>query len=109
MKKQTNIFVNIISGPEDIAVFPPNGIYQQSVTLIARMWPPVEAGPSTTRLWGIPAVFWGIFIGCAIVLILVLATLFFCCWLLPKRRKILSPTRYTNNNTQGKQNDIKTF
>ncbi|XP_059608221.1 uncharacterized protein LOC132256057 [Phlebotomus argentipes] len=83
----------VYPGPEDVSVrLPSQGIYQQSVTLTARMWPPVEAGPQRT-VWGLPAVVWGVVIGCTVVGVLVLATLFFCCWLLPRSRKFLSPSR----------------
>ncbi|GAB0086918.1 G-box-binding factor-like [Sergentomyia squamirostris] len=88
----TEAFI-VYPGPEDVSIQRPSeGIYQQSVTLTARMWPPVEAGPQRT-VWGLPAIVWGVVIGCTIVGVLVLATLFFCCWLLPRSRKFLSPSR----------------
>ncbi|XP_055700476.1 uncharacterized protein LOC129800235, partial [Phlebotomus papatasi] len=88
----TEAFI-VYPGPEDVTIRRPSeGIYQQSVTLTARMWPPVEAGPQRT-VWGLPAVVWGVVIGCTVVGVLVLATLFFCCWLLPRSRKFLSPSR----------------
>uniref|UniRef100_A0A1B0CMP8 Uncharacterized protein n=1 Tax=Lutzomyia longipalpis TaxID=7200 RepID=A0A1B0CMP8_LUTLO len=83
----------VYPGPDDVSISRPSeGIYQQSVTLTARMWPPVEAGPQRT-VWGLPAVVWGVVIGCTVVGVLVVATLFFCCWLLPRSRKFLSPSR----------------
>lgn len=81
------------SGPDDVLInHTANGLYQQSVTLTARMWPPIEAGPPKTFL-GLPAViWWGVLFGCFIILLLTLASFFLCCWLLPRRReKILSP------------------
>lgn len=70
--------------------------HQQSVTLTARMWPPaIEAGPTNT-VWGLPTLVWGILIGCSILAVLALAALFLCCWLLPRSRKFLSPTRCTS-------------
>lgn len=89
-------------GPDDIPLQYSNGLYQQSVTLTARMWPPIEAGSPKT-FWGLPAIIWG-FIACAILLvILILAALFVCCWLLPRRRKILSPNRFnTPTNASGR-------
>lgn len=86
----------MLSGPEDVTLnynYSPNGVYQQSVTLTARMWPPIEAG-SPKVVWGLPVVVWCIVFGCLLVVILILVALLLCCWLLPKRRKVLSPTRY---------------
>lgn len=84
----------VLSGPEDVFIYnASHGLYHQSVTLTARMWPPIEAGPPSS-IWGLPAIVWGILIGCLVIALLILATLFFCCWLLPKKRKFLSPTRY---------------
>lgn len=88
-------------GPEDVSInHTANGFYQQSVTLTARMWPPIEAG-SPKLFLGLPVVvWWGILTGCFIILLLTLASLFLCCWLLPRRRqKILSPTRVIGGAT----------
>lgn len=73
------------------------GLYQQSVTLTARMWPPIEAG-SPKIIWNLPVVIWSLIIG-FVVIIIILASLFFCCWLLPRHRKILSPTRDCTSTT----------
>lgn len=84
------------SGPNNV-LNTSTGLYQQSVTLTARMWPPIEAG-SPKIIWHLPVVIWSIIIG-FIVIIFILASLFLCCWLLPKHRKILSPTRDCTSTT----------
>lgn len=98
----TRISICSISGPEDVEIrrFSDGLFHQQSVTLTARMWPPVEAGPPSNTVWGLPTLAWGILIGCTVLAILTLATFFLCCWLLPRSRKFLSPTRrYTSTRT----------
>ncbi len=80
----------IISGPNHV-LNTSTGLYQQSVTLTARMWPPIEAG-SPKIIWGLPVVVWSIIIG-FVIIIFILASILLCCWLLPRHRKILSPTR----------------
>lgn len=92
-----------LAGPEDVTLnynYSPNGLYQQSVTLTARMWPPIEAG-SPKVVWGLPVVVWCIVFGCLLVVILILVALLLCCWLLPKRRKVLSPTRFEAASQNG--------
>lgn len=86
----------MILGPNNV-LNTSTGLYQQSVTLTARMWPPIEAG-SPKIIWGLPVVIWSIIIG-FVVIIFILASLFLCCWLLPRHRKILSPTRDCTSTT----------
>ena len=82
-------------GPEDILIYnSSDGVYQHSVTLTARMWPPIEATPENSSIWGLPTIFWGILIGFVIIIVISLITIFLCCWLLPRKRKFLSPTRF---------------
>lgn len=95
----SNLFIYLflfILGPSNV-LNTSTGLYQQSVTLTARMWPPIEAG-SPKIIWGLPVVIWSIIIG-FIVIIFILASLFLCCWLLPRHRKILSPTRDCTSTT----------
>lgn len=85
----------LCAGPEDVTFAPhhsPNGLYQQSVTLTARMWPPIEAG-SPRIVFGLPIVVWCILLGCLLLVVLVLLALLLCFWLVPRRRKLLSPQR----------------
>lgn len=70
-----------------------HGVYQQSVTLTARMYP-IEAVIDDKSIWGIPAIIWGVIIGFGLILIIILATLFFCCWLQPRSRKTQTPNYY---------------
>ncbi|KAG4071844.1 hypothetical protein HA402_006005 [Bradysia odoriphaga] len=86
----------VLSGPNNV-LNTSTGLYQQSVTLTARMWPPIEAG-SPKIIWGLPVVIWSIIIG-FIVVAFILASLLLCCWLLPRHRKILSPTRDCTSTT----------
>lgn len=80
------LFPSFISGPEDINDFK-DGLYQWSVTLTARMWPPIESG-SPKHFLGLPLiVWWGILSGCLIVLLILFILSFFFCWLLPRRRQ----------------------
>lgn len=93
---------NIFAGPEDVHIRRlDNGLFdQQSVTLTASMHhpPAVEAaGPATNTIWGLPTLAWGILIGCSLLAVLSLATLFLCCWLFPRSRKFLSPTRCSSS------------
>lgn len=87
--------------PQDALLNLPHGvIHQQSVTMVAQLFPPaIEASPSNL-VWGLPTLAWGILIGCSVLAVLSLATLFLCCWLLPRTRKILSPTRCSSTRTQ---------
>ncbi|XP_055382457.1 probable transcription-associated protein 1 [Condylostylus longicornis] len=85
----------VVPGPDDILIYnSSDGLYQQSVTLTARMWPPVEQGPPTTLFWGLPPIIWGIIIGFLIIVLVILAGVFICFWLLPRKHKFLSPTRF---------------
>ncbi|XP_062534420.1 G-box-binding factor-like isoform X2 [Armigeres subalbatus] len=87
----------VLPGPEDVLLFnSSNGLYQQSVTLTARMYP-IEA-TAAKSIWGLPTLIWGILIGTIVILIVILATLFFCCWLQPRSRKLLSSSYYTGSN-----------
>lgn len=90
------------AGPEDVTIDyrSPNGLYQQSVTLTARMWPPIEAG-SPKIVWGLPVVVWCILLGCLLLVVLVLLALLLCYWLVPRRRKLLSPTRFNRSGIGG--------
>lgn len=73
-------------GPEDITDFK-DGLYQWSVTLTARMWPPIESG-SPKQFLGLPViVWWGILSGCLIVFLILFLLTFIFCWLLPRRRQ----------------------
>lgn len=62
-------------------------IHLQSVTLTARMWPPIEAEPNI--FLGLPYIVWGIIIGCGTIALLILASLFFYFYLLPRQQKFL--------------------
>ncbi|XP_021710957.1 probable basic-leucine zipper transcription factor P [Aedes aegypti] len=87
----------VLPGPEDVLLFnSSNGLYQQSVTLTARMYP-IEATVAKS-IWGLPTLIWGILIGTIVILIVILATLFFCCWLQPRTRKLLSSSYYTGSS-----------
>ena len=87
----------LLAGPEDILIVnKTNGIYKQSVTLTARMYP-IEANVNSS-IWGLPALIWGLLLGTIVILLLILATLFFCCWLQPKTRKLLNSSYYTANS-----------
>nr|XP_029730053.1 BMP-2-inducible protein kinase-like [Aedes albopictus]XP_029730057.1 BMP-2-inducible protein kinase-like [Aedes albopictus]XP_029730063.1 BMP-2-inducible protein kinase-like [Aedes albopictus]XP_029730067.1 BMP-2-inducible protein kinase-like [Aedes albopictus]XP_029730072.1 BMP-2-inducible protein kinase-like [Aedes albopictus]XP_029730078.1 BMP-2-inducible protein kinase-like [Aedes albopictus]XP_029730082.1 BMP-2-inducible protein kinase-like [Aedes albopictus]XP_029730084.1 BMP-2-indu len=87
----------VLPGPEDVLLFnSSNGLYQQSVTLTARMYP-IEA-TAAKSIWGLPTLIWGILIGTIVILIVILATLFFCCWLQPRTRKLLSSSYYTGSS-----------
>lgn len=57
------------------------------------MWPPIEAG-SPKIVWGLPVVVWCILLGCLLLVVLILLALLLCFWLVPRRRKLLSPTRF---------------
>lgn len=84
-------FASFFAGPDDINQSK-NGLYQWSVTLTARMWPPIEVGSPT--LFGLPIVIWGILTGCLIVLLIALLLLFLFCWFLPRRRqKLINSTQ----------------
>ncbi|KAJ6645562.1 hypothetical protein Bhyg_00768, partial [Pseudolycoriella hygida] len=84
----------VLSGPSNV-LNTSTGLYQQSVTLTARMYPPIEAdSPKIIS----PVIIWSIIIG-VVLIVLILATLFFCCWLLPRHKKILSPTRDCTSTT----------
>ncbi|XP_058119537.1 homeobox protein 13-like isoform X3 [Anopheles coustani] len=103
---QTNDFV-VLPGPEDVLLLnTTTGLYQQSVTLTARMYP-IEA-TAAKSIWGLPTLIWGILIGTVVILILILATLFFCCWLQPRTRKLLNSSYYTTaaNNGNASQSSI---
>uniref|UniRef100_A0A182IKD2 Uncharacterized protein n=1 Tax=Anopheles atroparvus TaxID=41427 RepID=A0A182IKD2_ANOAO len=103
---QTNDFV-VLPGPEDVLLLnTTTGLYQQSVTLTARMYP-IEA-TAAKSIWGLPTLIWGILIGTVVILILILATLFFCCWLQPRTRKLLNSNYYTTaaNNGNASQSSI---
>ncbi|XP_055544855.1 G-box-binding factor-like isoform X1 [Wyeomyia smithii] len=87
----------VLPGPEDVLLFnSTNGLYQQSVTLTARMYP-IEA-TAAKSIWGLPTLIWAILIGTIVILIVILATLFFCCWLQPRTRKLLGSTYYTGSS-----------
>lgn len=91
----------LIAGPEDVSINQPSlGLYQASVTLTARMWPPVEAG-SPTAFLGVPVSIWlGIIVGSLIIVILAFVSIFLWCWLIPRRRqKVLSPTHVATSGT----------
>lgn len=76
----------LFSGPEDINDFT-DGLYQWSVTLNARMWPPIESG-APKRFLGLPeVVWWGILSGCLIVFFILVFLTFLFCWFLPRRRQ----------------------
>ncbi|CAD7088565.1 unnamed protein product [Hermetia illucens] len=106
LERITRLSSSQLEGPEDVLIYnTSSGLYHQSVTLTARMWPPIEAGPPST-VWGLPAIVWGILIGCLVIVLLVLATLFFCCWLLPRKRKFLSPTRYCTTSPVAHRSSI---
>ncbi|XP_053680795.1 G-box-binding factor-like [Anopheles nili] len=103
---QTDDFV-VLPGPEDVLLLnTTTGLYQQSVTLTARMYP-IEA-TAAKSIWGLPTLIWGILIGTVVILILILATLFFCCWLQPRTRKLLNSSYYTTsaNNGNASQSSI---
>ncbi|XP_055607414.1 G-box-binding factor-like isoform X2 [Uranotaenia lowii] len=86
----------VLPGPEDVLLFnSTNGLYQQSVTLTARMYP-IEA-TAAKSFWGLPTLIWAILIGTIVILIVILATLFFCCWLQPRTRKLLASSYYTGS------------
>ncbi|XP_058824194.1 G-box-binding factor-like [Topomyia yanbarensis] len=86
----------VLPGPEDVLLFnSSNGLYQQSVTLTARMYP-IEA-TAAKSIWGLPTLIWAILIGTIVILIVILATLFFCCWLQPRTRKLLASSYYTGS------------
>uniref|UniRef100_A0A182MQX8 Uncharacterized protein n=1 Tax=Anopheles culicifacies TaxID=139723 RepID=A0A182MQX8_9DIPT len=103
---QTDDFI-VLPGPEDVLLFnTTTGLYQQSVTLTARMYP-IEA-TAAKSIWGLPTLIWGILIGTVVILILILATLFFCCWVQPRTRKLLNSSYYTTtaNNGHASQSSI---
>lgn len=80
-----HFLLHLFAGPDDINQSK-NGLYQWSVTLTARMWPPIEVG--SPKLFGLPIViWWGILTGCLIVLLIALLLLFLFCWFLPRRRQ----------------------
>lgn len=85
-------FDSFFAGPGDINESK-NGLYQWSVTLTARMWPPIEVG--SPKLFGLPIViWWGILTGCLIVLLIALLFLFLFCWFLPHRgQKTITSTQ----------------
>lgn len=88
------------AGPEDVTfnLTGHDGLYQQSVTLTARMWPPIKAG-APQLYWGLPAIVWCLLIGCLLVFLIILVSLSLCCWLLPHRRpKILTPSRHNHHS-----------
>ncbi|XP_058454530.1 G-box-binding factor-like isoform X1 [Malaya genurostris] len=86
----------VLPGPEDVQLFnSSNGLYQQSVTLTARMYP-IEA-TAAKSIWGLPTLIWAILIGTIVILLVILATLFFCCWLQPRTRKLLASSYYTGS------------
>ncbi|XP_035778913.1 probable serine/threonine-protein kinase DDB_G0280133 [Anopheles albimanus] len=96
---QTDDFV-VLPGPEDVLLLnTTTGLYQQSVTLTARMYP-IEA-TAAKSIWGLPTLIWGILIGTVVILLLILATLFFCCWLQPRTRKLLNSSYYTTTTNNG--------
>uniref|UniRef100_A0A182PZX2 Uncharacterized protein n=1 Tax=Anopheles farauti TaxID=69004 RepID=A0A182PZX2_9DIPT len=96
---QTDDFV-VLPGPEDVLLLnTTTGLYQQSVTLTARMYP-IEA-TAAKSIWGLPTLIWGILIGTVVILLLILATLFFCCWVQPRTRKLLNSTYYTTTANNG--------
>uniref|UniRef100_A0A8W7Q3J1 Uncharacterized protein n=1 Tax=Anopheles coluzzii TaxID=1518534 RepID=A0A8W7Q3J1_ANOCL len=96
---QTDDFV-VLPGPEDVLLLnTTTGLYQQSVTLTARMYP-IEA-TAAKSIWGLPTLIWGILIGTVVILILILATLFFCCWVQPRTRKLLNSSYYTTTANNG--------
>lgn len=89
-----------LPGPEDVLLLnTTTGLYQQSVTLTARMYP-IEA-TAAKSIWGLPTLIWGILIGTVVILLLILATLFFCCWLQPRTRKLLNSSYYTTTTNNG--------
>uniref|UniRef100_A0A182N6B9 Uncharacterized protein n=1 Tax=Anopheles dirus TaxID=7168 RepID=A0A182N6B9_9DIPT len=103
---QTDDFV-VLPGPEDVLLLnTTTGLYQQSVTLTARMYP-IEA-TAAKSIWGLPTLIWGILIGTVVILLLILATLFFCCWVQPRTRKLLNSSYYTTtaNNGNASQSSI---
>lgn len=67
--------------------------------MVAQLFPAIKAEPSNI-IWGLPTVAWGILIGCSVLAVLSVATLFLCCWLIPRSRKFLSPTRCSSTRTQ---------
>ncbi|XP_052863166.1 G-box-binding factor-like [Anopheles cruzii] len=96
---QTDDFV-VHPGPEDVLLLnTTTGLYQQSVTLTARMYP-IEA-TAAKSIWGLPTLIWAVLIGTIVVLLLILATLFFCCWLQPRTRKLLNSSYYTTTTSTG--------
>lgn len=93
-------FSSPFPGPEDVLLLnTTTGLYQQSVTLTARMYP-IEA-TAAKSIWGLPTLIWGILIGTVVILILILATLFFCCWVQPRTRKLLNSSYYTTTANNG--------
>ncbi|KAL9696815.1 hypothetical protein quinque_000256 [Culex quinquefasciatus] len=95
----------VLPGPEDVLLFnSTNGLYQQSVTLTARMYP-IEA-TAAKSIWGLPTLIWGILIGTIVILIVILATLFFCCWLQPRTRKLLSASYYATTGSNVSHSSI---
>ncbi|XP_058055612.1 G-box-binding factor-like [Anopheles bellator] len=96
---QTDDFV-VHPGPEDVLLLnTTTGLYQQSVTLTARMYP-IEA-TAAKSIWGLPTLIWAVLIGTVVILLLILATLFFCCWLQPRTRKLLNSSYYTTTTSAG--------
>lgn len=85
--------------PEDALNLPKGVTYQQSVTMVAQLFPAIKAEPSNI-IWGLPTLVWGILIGCSVLAVLSLTTVFLCCWLIPRSRKFLSPTRCSSTRTQ---------
>ncbi|XP_031629989.1 uncharacterized protein LOC116345082 [Contarinia nasturtii] len=78
--------IQYLTCPEDINDFT-DGLYQWSVTLNARMWPPIESG-APKRFLGLPEiVWWGILSGCLIVFFILVFLTFLFCWFLPRRRQ----------------------
>ncbi|KAL1374094.1 hypothetical protein pipiens_018280, partial [Culex pipiens pipiens] len=75
-----------------------------SVTLTARMYP-IEA-TAAKSIWGLPTLIWGILIGTIVILIVILATLFFCCWLQPRTRKLLSASYYATTGSNVSHSSI---